>query len=127
VLSLADRRNRSQQAVRYSDAASADPDVGDGPANHAEFRMPVRVGLPLQFPDSLFQLGEFADLCELFPCYDELVSLFGRIGNSCASPWNGWANRHRESPSRIEMEKYAVIFAVSRSARDAVAAARRVQ
>ena len=45
-----------------------------------------------EFPDSLFQLGEFADLCELLRCYGELVSLFGRIGNSGPSPWNCCTN-----------------------------------
>ena len=40
---------------------------------------------PVQFPDSLFQLGAFADLCELFPCCGELISVFGRTGNFAAT------------------------------------------
>jgi len=46
---------------------------------------PVRVGLPVQFADSLFQLGAFADPGELFACCGELASLFGRTGNFAAS------------------------------------------
>jgi hypothetical protein len=38
-----------------------------------------------KFPDSLFQLGAFADLWELFACPGELISLFGRTGNFAAS------------------------------------------
>jgi hypothetical protein len=46
------------------------------------------VGLQVQFADSLFQLGAFADPGELFACYGELASLFGRTGNSAASHWH---------------------------------------
>jgi hypothetical protein len=38
-----------------------------------------------QFPDSLFRLGAFADPGELFACYGDLISLFGRTGNFAAS------------------------------------------
>jgi hypothetical protein len=47
---------------------------------------------PLKFPDSLFQLGAFADLHELFACCGELVCLFGRTGNLRAAHWKGFAN-----------------------------------
>jgi hypothetical protein len=46
---------------------------------------PVRVGLSPQFPDTLFQLGAFADLRELFRCFGETGSLFGRTGNFAAN------------------------------------------
>jgi len=48
----------------------------------------VRLGLPVQFADSLFRLDGFADLCEFFACYGELASLFGRTGNFAASHWD---------------------------------------
>jgi hypothetical protein len=46
----------------------------------------------VKFPDSLFQLGAFADLRELFACCGELVCLFGRTGNLRAAHWKGFAN-----------------------------------
>jgi hypothetical protein len=46
----------------------------------------------LKFPDSLFQLGKFADPRELFTCCGELFCLFGRTGNSRAALWNCFAN-----------------------------------
>jgi hypothetical protein len=45
----------------------------------------LRVGFPVQFADSLFQLGAFADPGESFACYGETASLFGRTGNFTAS------------------------------------------
>src|ERR1700722_18674510 len=65
--------------------------------------------LSVQFPDSLFQLGEFADLCDLFACYGELVSLFGRTGNFAASHWPCSPD---VAPSTGDLRKYAVDFAV---------------
>jgi len=41
--------------------------------------------VPAKFPDCLFQLGDFADLRELFACYGDFASLFGRTGNFAAS------------------------------------------
>jgi hypothetical protein len=49
-------------------------------------RARFRSGLSAAFPDSLFQLGGFADLCDLFACYHEFVSLFGRTGNFIRKP-----------------------------------------
>jgi hypothetical protein len=49
-------------------------------------------GAPARFPDTLFQLGEFADFRDLFACSGELISLFGRTGNSRAAHWNRFAN-----------------------------------
>ncbi len=43
-----------------------------------------------KFPQSLVQLGAFADVWELIACSHELASLFGRIGNSAATPCGGW-------------------------------------
>jgi hypothetical protein len=39
-----------------------------------------------KFPQSLFQLGAFADVWELIGCSREFVCLFGRTGNSAANP-----------------------------------------
>jgi hypothetical protein len=38
-------------------------------------------GARAEFPDSLFQLGAFADVCDLFACCGEFAFLFGRTGN----------------------------------------------
>ena len=41
-------------------------------------------GSPVQFADTLFQLGGFADPGELFACCGDLISLLGRTGNFAA-------------------------------------------
>ena len=53
--------------------------------HHGRLRFGRLPGLPVQFPDFVFQLGAFADRRELFPCCGDLVFLFGRTGNFAAT------------------------------------------
>jgi hypothetical protein len=86
-VALRDGRRIKTQLSRFAYVATKVRPVKTRPTFFlCRLRAGFRGGPLAAFPDSLFQLGAFADLCDLFACYGEFVFLFGRTGNFAASP-----------------------------------------